>query len=173
MLPAGSSWCLQFPTSTSLDDLIEPFQTNCRAFINALETKGAKIVISATYRPLERAALMHYCCMIGQGKMDPASVPTITGVDIQWVLDTPTDSILAAKDMMKGYDIVYPPALVSRHTQRLAIDMTIINGLAAVGTLEPGQSLLDGLIGLGKTFNVIKLPLNVLDDPPHWSSDGH
>lgn len=34
-------------------------------------------------------------------------------------------SRLPAMSMVSGYHIVYPPAVFSRHTQRLAIDMTI------------------------------------------------
>lgn len=164
MIPAGISWVSLFPTSTSIVDLASPFRENCEAFIQALKTAGASVTISATYRPPERAFLMHWCSMIGgQAKADPASVPVMAGVDIQWVLETPSASILAARKMMEAYGIVYPAALVSRHTQRLAIDMTIKDA--------PVEG--DDLYAMGKSFGVIKLPLSVLNDPPHWSSDGH
>jgi hypothetical protein len=166
--PAGPQWCSQFPTSTLLDDLVQPFQNNCRAFIAALKAQGANVEISATYRPVERAALMHWCCMIapanGEAGMDPDAVPLIAGVDIEWNLGNPADSIAAARAMRERYGIVYPAALVSRHTQRLAIDMTITGD-----DIPQGQALYDW----GAKFGVIKLPLSVLNDPPHWSSDGH
>jgi len=154
------AWCSQFPTSTSLDDLISPFRENCKSFIQYLEGAGATVSVAATYRPPERAYLMHYCCMIAGGpNMDPAAVPPFPGVGIQWDLGSAELSVGAAKAMMKGYGIAYPAALVSRHTQRRAIDMTI-NGFAL-----SGQALWD----LGKTYGLIKL----VSDPPHWSDDGH
>jgi len=102
---------------------------------------------------------MHNCCLIAQAKLPPDSVPPLPGVDIQWDLGEPEQSRQAAQAMMRGYGIVYPAALVSRHTQRLAVDMTI------TGCALEGQALWD----LGKYYGVIKL----LSDPPHWSNDGH
>ena len=78
-IPAGPEWCKQFLTSTSLGDLAEPFQSNCRGFIAALEEQGCKVEISATYRPPERCYLMHWCCMIAEAKQDPAAVPQMVG----------------------------------------------------------------------------------------------
>jgi hypothetical protein len=160
MQPAGPDWCSQFPTSTSLDDLQQPFQENCRKFIAELEERGAVVKISATYRPPERAYLMHYCCMIAQGKQDPALVPPMAGVDIQWDLGSPEATRAACAAMMKGYGIVFPAALVSRHTQRRAIDMTIS------GPYGMSDS---ALWEFGARFGVIKL----VTDAPHWSTDGH
>jgi len=162
-IPAGPAWVKLFPTSTSLDDLVEPFQSGCRAFIASLEASGAAVIISATYRPPERAYLMHYCSMIADNGQAPDSVPPMAGVDIEWNLGTPQATIAACKAMMAAYGIAYPAALVSRHTQRLAIDMTIID--------PPAQG--NALYALGAPFGVIKLPLSVLNDPPHWSNDGH
>ena len=94
--------------------------------------------------------------MIAKAKQDPASVPSMPGVEIQWDLGDPSKTRAASKAMMQGYGIVYPAALVSRHTQRLAIDMTVAP--------MPADA-----IQMGAAFGVIKL----VDDPPHWSSDGH
>ncbi len=91
--------------------------------------------------------------------MSSATVPAMSGVDIQWNLGNQADTVAACKAMMKGYGIVYPAALVSRHTERLAIDITISKCQLS------GKPLWD----LGKSFGVIKLE----SDPPHWSSDGH
>jgi hypothetical protein len=167
---SGPNWCELFPTSVSLDDLIDPFKTNCKTFISALQTAGATVTISATYRPAERAFLMHYSAMIAASQIAPSAVPVMAGVNIQWDHGNLSASIVAAKQMTVGYGIVYPPALTSRHTQRLAVDMDIHYPGASI-TLADG-TLIDGPITLhaaGAKFGVIKL----LSDPPHWSSDGH
>ena len=157
---AGVQWCKLFPTSVSLEDLIEPFASNCARFISALGEKGGVVRISATWRPAERAYLMHWATMIAQGKQDPREIPPMAGVDIQWDLGDPDASRTAAGAMMKGYGIVFPPALISRHTQRRAIDMGIGG--------QHGMS--DSLLwDFGRSFGVIKLK----SDPPHWSDDGH
>jgi hypothetical protein len=96
--------------------------------------------------------------------MDPDEVPPMAGVGIQWNVGSPAATIAACKAMRERYGIAYPAALVSRHTQRLAIDMTISGG-----NIPQGQALYDW----GAKFGVIKLPLSVLNDPPHWSTDGH
>jgi hypothetical protein len=111
---------------------------------------------------------MHNCCMIapmnGEAGMDPNEVPPMAGVDIIWNLGDPAETVAACKAMRERYGIAYPAALVSRHTQRLAIDMTISGD-----NIPEGQDLYNW----GAKFGVIKLPLSVLNDPPHWSTDGH
>lgn len=103
---------------------------------------------------------MHYACMIGQGKQAPDLIPPMPGVEIAWDAgDSETTRTLAAQ-MVKTYGIVFPPALESRHTQGLAIDMSI-SGINGVSDQE--------ILGMGKNFGVIKL----ISDPPHWSIDGH
>lgn len=170
---SGQEWCSQFPTSVSLDDLAEPFQAKAKAFIDALEAVGCKVPISATYRPSERAWLMHWCCMIAFAKQDPASVPATEGIDIQWDHGNSVDSIGAATAMAKGYGIVYPAALTSRHTQRLAIDMEIIFPEGQYALNLPHTQIVSGqpstIYAAGASYGVIKL----LSDPPHWSNDGH
>src|ERR1019366_5954754 len=116
MKPAGPDWVLLYPTSISLKDLISPFRENCTSFIAALKLAGAKVSISATYRPAERAYLMNGCGQIAFAKADPDSIPPMHGVDIQWNLGNPADTIAASVAMAKAYGIVYPAALVSRHT---------------------------------------------------------
>lgn len=173
MTPSGPAWCEKFPTSTSLNDLDPTFEPKVVAFISALKDAGAGVEVSATYRPVERAYLMHYCCMITDGKITASAVPPMAGVDIDWTHGG--DMIVArsaAAQMVHGYGIAYPAALVSRHTQRLAVDMTI----SWAGTIEVkdarGVSHLcqvqEDLWPIGASFAVIKLP----SDRPHWSSDG-
>jgi len=129
---------------------------------------------------------MHYAAMIGKGQ-DPAAIPPMTGVDIDWVHRDAHGNVdvaatrRAAEAMAAGYEIVYPAALVSRHTQRLAIDMDIawlsdvLRVAAGDGTTVDISALPKSgahnlaMHQLGKTYGVIKL----LSDPPHWSSDGH
>jgi hypothetical protein len=81
--------------------------------------------------------------------------------------------------MMVGYQIQFLAALVSRHTQRRAIDMTIgwqgtlnirdFNGNAHAIASSPRDGSNPELIAASATFGVIKLA----SDPPHWSDDGH
>ena len=108
----------------------------------------------------------------------------MTGVDIAWLHktngkpDVPA-SRAAAAAMQRKYAIKYPAALVSRHTQRRAIDMTIswtgtlsvrdFNGKLHRIASAPRNGSNAELIAVGKTFGVIKL----VTDPPHWSDDGH
>jgi hypothetical protein len=100
---------------------------------------------------------MHWCCLIADSGQDPAAVPAMAGVEIDWTHDGDVVAArTAARAMKAAYGIAYPAALVSRHTQRRAIDMTIHNAP-------------DDVVALGASFGVHKL----LTDPPHWSDDGH
>ncbi len=182
---SGPSWVSQFPGSHRLEDLVEPFRTNVQNFVDALQAAGAEVTISATLRPPQRAHLMHYSFQVAKGICTPQSVATFPGVDIQWVhLDATgapdhAGSITAAAAMVAGYDIVFAPVLESRHTQGLAVDMTISwigdltmtdgNGLRVTISTLPRNGGNADLHGIGETYGVIKL----LTDPPHWSSDGH
>lgn len=178
----GADWALEFPTSASLEDLASPFQENARAFIAAMEASGAMVKISATYRPPERAYLMHWCCLVAGYKdekgifhqVPPGYVPSMAGVDIDWsCVGNLKAARAAAAEMRNAYGIVYPAALESRHTQRLAIDMTIaVEKPIEVATKDGDWVLVtqqSGLWAIGATYGVHKLP----SDPPHWSSDGH
>src|SRR5262249_22043986 len=144
----------------------------------------ARVRIATTYRPPERAWLMHWCWLIANGKVDPAKVPAMQSVDIDWQhLAGKTPNIAAAhqaaSQMATAYGIRYAPALVSRHTQRPAIDMSIgwddaipirdANGGAHRIANGPRTGKNRILIEIAKTFGVHKL----FSDPPHWSDDGH
>jgi hypothetical protein len=149
-----------------------------------LQNAGATVKINATYRPPERAYLMHYAYRIAREGLDPRQVPARNGVDIDWVHRDSAGkfdlaaSRNAAEDMVNAYDIVHRPALYSQHTRRLAIDMsiswegtlTIRNAknktVRITSTPRTGQN--SKLIAVGKSFGVEKL----ISDPPHWSSDG-
>ncbi len=170
---SGAQWVSRFPTSASVSDLAEPFQSNVASFFNAISVAGGATRVSATYRPPERAYLMHYASSLSRGTVSAESIPAMTGVNIEWVHPTATESKTAASAMADAYGIVYPPALVSNHSRRTAIDVTITGMIGRVildgaGTRVTINSLSD-LNAVGVSYGVIKL----VSDPPHWSEDGH
>jgi hypothetical protein len=176
---SGPHWINYFPTSRSISDLVSPFRERVQAFHNVLIEAGAQVIIAATYRPPERAYMMHYAARIDRGEIAPEDVPSRAGVDIEWVHYTNAGSLQAAQQMVEAYGLGgNPVALVSRHTQRLAIDWNItwegtLNIKKKDGTLvsignPPNGTSNTALHALGTSYGVIKL----LNDPPHWSNDG-
>lgn len=127
---------------------------------------------------------MHYAYRIARENLDPASVPTIEGVNICWVHRNAKDNVdlvtskQAAEQMVIAYNIAYKPALNSRHIERRAIDMTItwqgdlkiVDGIGkqVIIKSEPRTGNNAELHKVGATYDVIKL----VSDPPHWSDDG-
>lgn len=176
---SGPQWCARFPGTNVTSDLLPDFRDRVDAFISVMKNAGATVSIGATFRPPERAYLMHWCCMVADSGQDPAAIPPMAGVSIKWAHPTLADSKAAAAAMKKKYAIKFPAALVSRHTQRRAIDMTIawkgtlsirdFNGKLKNITSTPRTGSNPDLIKVGATFGVIKLAT----DPPHWSDDGH
>ncbi|MBS1783997.1 MAG: PKD domain-containing protein [Acidobacteria bacterium] len=183
-LLSGAGWVNAFPDSKNVSALGDGFRQNVENFLAALVSAGASVRIGSTVRPVERAYLMHYSWEIAHG-MDPAKVPSMQGVDIDWVHRNGDGSInlnesrSAAQSMVAGFGIVFPPVLTSRHTQEHAIDMSIgwrgaLNIRDNMGntvniTSGPHSGLNSQLIDVGRSFGVIKL----IKDPPHWSIDGH
>ena len=180
---SGSHWCAKYPTSKSIDDLKSPFKENVQAFIKCLKDNKATVRISATYRPVERAYLMHWAYRIAKDEVDYSKYPKTDPhkIGIVWDHGNENDSKKAAQAMVKTYNIAFKPALTSRHTQKRAIDMTITglpdklkitqNGKTFevdLGEPHTGQNskLWDAA---DKYFKVKKLK----SDPPHWSDDGH
>lgn len=176
---SGAHWVAFFPTSRSIDDLAEPFRSNVTAFVKALRNAGADLSVSATFRPEERAYLMHFAWRIAREDLDPAEVPAKPSVPITWRHPTPAKSRAAARDMVNGYSIAFKPSLTSRHTAALAIDMTISwsgtlsirqqDGTTLAIDTTPRNGSNSRLIAVGHGYDVIKL----LNDPPHWSDNGH
>ena len=182
---SGSDWASKFPTSKDVADLVSPFREDVEQFLDALKTAGADVSISATYRPKERAYLMYYAFSIARDGFNPANVPPMAGVDIDWVHRNANGRVdlvasrNAAESMVEAYGIVYRPALASKHSERLAIDMTISwsgtlniknargKTVAISSTPRSGQN--GQLHAVGQSYGVIKL----VSDPPHWSDDGH
>lgn len=176
---SGAAWEAKFPTSKSLNDLTPDFEKKVGKFIDALKAAGIRVRIAATYRPKERAYLMHYSCKVADGQIAPDKVPSMEGVDIEWAHTDSTGKLdvrasrAAARAMKEAYVIRYPAALTSRHTQRRAIDMTI-TGYADKTVKDADDKDVelsdeDDLHALGATYGCIKLKT----DPPHWSDDGH
>jgi hypothetical protein len=183
---SGAQWVSQFQSSKSLDDLVEPFRSKAKNFVAALRVAQATVTINDTLRRKERAYLMHYAYVIAREGAAPESVPPMTGVNIQWVHTDGAGhadlaaSKAAAQAMVDAYDIVFKPALTSRHIEGNAVDMDIswLNNLAIAksngsiqtitSTPRTGAANTD-LHQTGASYGVFKL----LSDAPHWSSDGH
>ncbi|MBD2436552.1 peptidoglycan-binding protein [Nostoc sp. FACHB-110] len=176
---SGEHWVNAFPESDSIDDLAAPFRQKVQAFARALNDAGATINIASVLRPPERAYLMHYAFIISKNEIAAKDVPPLPNVDIIWQHYTNAASVQAAEQMVEAYNIAFRPALVSRHTQGLAIDweitwegtLQIKNAKGNIVSInEPLTSYENSdLWQVGQSFGVIKLT----SDRPHWSNDGH
>lgn len=171
--------------SKSVDDLADPFKTNVKAFIQALEDAGAKVCVGQTRRSAKRAYLYHWSWLIGLGKKKASAVPVLTGVDIQWDHGKAQHSQAGAKEMIDGFGLAVPPAstnapaLNSNHIAGNAIDMDITwQGTIKIkkkdGTQVSVAFMTDvnrntELHAVGESYSVKKLTT----DAPHWSVDGH
>ncbi|WP_273489683.1 hypothetical protein [Roseateles chitosanitabidus] len=156
-----------------MDALSDSFRPKVKDFVEAIRAAGGRVSVAATYRPRERAYLMHYSVKIATKKIKASDVPAMAGVDIDWVHDTDEASIAAAVSMKEAYEIRYPPALISRHTERGAIDMTVSGIIGKKVKNASGEDVdikaMTDLHAVGKSYGVIKL----VEDEPHWSDDGH
>ncbi|WP_197742271.1 hypothetical protein [Bradyrhizobium sp. TM102] len=181
---SGAAWVSKFPGSRETSTLLSPFKEDVEKFITSMKDAKMSISIGATFRPKERAYLMHYAWLIARGDINPEDVPEEAGVNIEWVhrdKGGQTDlkkSKSAAAEMVAGYGIRYLPVLQSRHEEGRAIDMTIswsgdktiknASGEEVAIKGEPRNGTHTDLAAVGATYGVIKL----VDDPPHWSDDG-
>ncbi len=183
---SGTDWVARFPTSRSLNDLVEPFRSSAGRFVAALSAAGASVTIADTLRPPQRAYLMHFSFAIARLGLDPATVPPMAGVDIQWIhpdgngATDPAASKAAALSMVQAYGVVFQPVLNSRHTEGRAVDMditwqgnlSVVRGDGALVTISSAPRTGAGnaeLHAVGASYGVVKL----LTDAPHWSVDGH
>lgn len=178
LVKSGPQWVHQFPTSTSVTELTPAFGKKVTSFIASIKAGGGQVNVAATYRPPERAYLMHYAWAIAHGA-HPSTIPSKVGVPIDWIhLDAAGRPDLkaaraAAAAMVTGYHMRFTAVLKSRHTERRAIDMTITqyedkDFVSHDGTSKRVRNETD-LYALGATYGVIKL----VKDKPHWSDDGH
>jgi hypothetical protein len=187
---SGRAWVDQFPTSVSTADLNDPFKTSMENFLTALSDAGATYQINATYRPPQRAYLMHYAYAIARRGVNPITVPAYSGdgtaPNIDWVHRDAKGKVdraasrAAAEEMVVAYDMAYTAALRSRHTQGFAIDIDIswsgdlsiknANGKTVVIKTSPRTGAGNTkLHAVGRTYGVVKHPT----DRPHWSTDGN
>jgi len=188
---SGAQWVARFPTSTLVTDCVAPFAANLARFIAALEAAGATVAIAATLRPPERAYLMHWCWKIVNASANPQTIPAMTGVNVRWDHTdangaySATTSKSAAQAMVNGYgmqSLAVAPALNSRHTMGLAVDMNIswtgnltiakADGTTTTITTMPTSGMNTDLHAVGATYVVIKF-VGGASDKPHWSDNGH
>jgi hypothetical protein len=171
--------------STSVDDLVEPFKANTKAFIKVLEDAGARVSVRTTRRSDKRAYLFHWCWKIGLGKAKASAATTMPGVDIEWDHGDAEKSKKGAKEMIDGFGLAVPPnstnppALLTNHTPGKPIDMEITwTGTIKIkkkdGVEEPVLFMANvnkntKLHSVGESYGVKKLTT----DAPHWSLDGH
>lgn len=150
-----------------------------------MRNAGATVTISATYRPLERAYLMHWSWRIVKQNRDPTTIPAMDGVQIEWDHGNNGASVGGAREMVNGYGIQnlnVPPSLTSRHAERRAIDMSIswsgtlsienASGTVVEITTTPRTGMNARLHEVGRTYGAIKF-VGGENDRPHWSTDGH
>ena len=188
-IKSGTYWVTWANThakdSSSVEDLVDPFKTNVKAFIKALQNAGATVDVENTKRSDKRAYLFHWCWLIGLGKVKPSDAGSMLGVDIEWDHGDAEKSKKGAKEMIDGFGLAVPPnstnapALHSNHISGKAVDMTI----SWTGTIKIKKK--DGseesvafmndvnkntkLQAVGASYGVKKLTT----DAPHWSVDGH
>jgi hypothetical protein len=186
---SGAFWVTWADTnaknSTSVEDLVEPFRSNAKAFVKALTEAGASVHVGTTRRSDKRAYLFHWCWLIGLAKKNATEPNSLVGVDIEWDHGDAEQSQKGAREMIDGFGLVIPPgstnppALDSNHISGKAIDMDIawtgtMNITTKDGTTESVLFMPDvdhntRLHAVGASFGVIKL----VTDAPHWSLDGH
>lgn len=187
---SGVRWVERYRGSMSLRDLRGTFRDKAEAFVEALRASGATVTIAATFRPPQRAYLMHWSWLIVKRDLDPAQVPAMDGVDINWMHEDAAGnysrplSVAAAREMVYGFNIQrlgVAPALQSRHTLGYGIDMNIrwsgtLTIPDACGNIiqiltSPRSGLNLQLRRVGEGYGVIKYNRAGRDDP-HWSDNG-
>lgn len=184
---SGPIWCTRFPGSRETSALTPDFRDKCDAFIAAIVAAGGTKEISSTFRPRERAYLMHWAHKIVKNGFDPALVPAMAGVNIKWDHPTPEASVEAARLMSAGFGIGglaanTAPSLNTLHMVRQAIDMSItwtgtLNIANKDGTITaidttPRTGMNLQLKAVGLTYGVKKF-VGGAADKPHWSTTGH
>jgi hypothetical protein len=171
--------------SESMDDLADPFKSNVKAFIKALEDAGATVKVNATRRSDKRAYLFHWSWLIGLAKAKPSAAKAMAGVEIEWDHGDAAKSKAGAQEMVSGFGLAVPPkstvapSLTSHHIAGKAIDMEItwtgdLNVKKKDGTVVAVPFMKDPnsntkLHAVGESYSVKKHKT----DAPHWSTDGH
>lgn len=182
---SGANWVQRFSGSSLTSDLDTAFRVAVDRFLFALQRAGARVSIAATYRPPERAYLMHWSWKIKNNKVSPDNVPPMDGVRIEWDHGDKDTSIRAAAEMVSAYgmDALHvAPAIRSRHTEGKAIDMTITWAAKELVVQDafgndvkiesmPRNGMNTKLHEVGATYGVVKFWKGAADKP-HWSTDG-
>jgi hypothetical protein len=181
---SGPQWVRRFPGSISTSDLDPGFKVRVDAFRAAVSAAGGSAPIAATFRPAERAYLMHYAWEISRGHL--AVPPKMHGVNIEWMHKTKEETINAAKEMSTAYGLTklkVAPSLASNHTKGkgLAIDMSIswagtlniknANGDVVIINSAPRDNMNPSLWAVGESYGVKRF-FKPEKDKPHWSIDG-
>lgn len=185
---SGSYWVTwanaHATASDSVDDLADPFKTNAKDFIKALEDAGATVTITETRRSAKRAYLFHWCWLIGLGKAKASEATDMTGVEIEWDHGDDDKSKAGAQEMIDGFGLAVPPnstnapALSSNHIAGNAIDINITwkdtikikkkDGTEVSVTFMDDVNQNTTLHSVGESYGLKKLTT----DKPHWSVDG-
>ena len=177
---SGVQWVSRYMGSTSLDSCASGFKEDAKAFVGALRAAGINVSIEATYRPANRAYLMHYAAAICRGEANSNNIPKKEGVLIDWAhLDkngkpNPTAAKNAANAMRNAYGIGdNPVALNSNHTNGTAMDISISNysgkSMAhADGTIHKISSFND-IVRAGASWGIRWFGSG---DKVHWSRTG-
>lgn len=181
---SGKNWVNKFQGSNSLSTLKGSFASGAKSFVAALRVAKAHVDIQATYRPPQRAYLMHWAWSVAHGS-DPSKVPTMSGVDIDWAHKDKQGKVdlaaskKAAQEMVQGFNMAHNAVLKTRHEEGLAVDMVITwsgelkvadaKGKPVTVKTSPQNNNNKELHAVALTYKVHKLT----SDYPHWSSDGH
>jgi hypothetical protein len=124
---SGSHWQKitndKWPESSKVEDLSDGFRPKAQAFIEMLKQNKIDLEVSSTKRPPERAYLYHYCLEVAAGRVQPADVPKLPTVDIEWDHDDAEKSKTAAKEMADAFGLVGVAAYPSNHSGGNALDM--------------------------------------------------
>ena len=184
---SGAHWVSRFLGSNQTCDLDPAFRIAVEGFLAALAAAGARINISSTLRPKERAYLMHWAHQVCRNGVAPSRVPAMAGVPIQWVHPTSAGSVSAAAAMAAAFGIGHLcagvcPALNTLHATGEAIDMGIDwsgtltirrkDGALARIASAPRTGMNPQLHAVGLGYGVVKF-VGGDKDKPHWSTTGH
>ncbi len=181
---SGAQWARKYPGSSNIRDLRGTFRQAVEEFLEAMAEAGIRVTIDAALRPVKRSYLMHWSWRIVNDGVDPAAVPAMVGVDIEWNHPTVAGSVAAAKEMVNAlsmHRLRTPPALRSQHNLGLAIDMSLswrgvvamkdANGRMVQIKTAPRTGMNRQLIDIGSTYGVKKYSGGGTDIP-HWSNNG-
>jgi len=181
---SGVEWEPVFPSSNSLSRLSISFGSNVKRFLSAVDAAGAHPSIITTYRPLERAYLMHWSWLIVKSNINARTIPPKAGVYIDWWHGTQSASRAAAAELLPKFGIgknKVAPSLSTLHSIGEAADISITwsgtlkikdaSNVVHIISRGPRSSLNAELTKVARTYNVLHYT-NAAADENHWSSTG-